>query len=200
MKWLAWIPQTHFISCTAVGMSDLDVSKENKPRRLEENDEIVTYLCSLDEQLSREGLEPSDFEVLVDNVLSEIKTRTASAASDRRTNSTIEKLILVSSVTQLLTCMKMFTPYVIFLARNRFSSHLMQSVLARMGYLLKSGEGYGSDTLDEAQICSVTLAFVEPLFQEFNWLVKDICASHVLRSCVSLLAGIPCIAEKKVTI
>ena len=100
--------------------------KENKPRKLEEGDEAIVYLTALDKQLSAEGLDADDFEVLVGNVLSEVKHRAASAASDRRTNTTIEKLVLVSTLPQLLEIIAGFTPYAVFLARNRCSSHILQ--------------------------------------------------------------------------
>jgi hypothetical protein len=215
-------------------------AKENKPRRLEEgaSDETFTYLRALDDQqLSKEGLEPADLEVLVDNVLSEIKSRAASAASDRRTNDIVEKLILASNLAQAVQFMNLFAPYAVFLARNRFSSHLLQvacklasclrlpvgnfvircgvcclcfaqSLLSRVGLLLKTGD-IGSTVVEEETISAATVGLLSPLLvpnaedgagaaSNFDWLTKDMCASHVLRSALCLLAGLPCIAEKKV--
>lgn len=110
--------------------------KENKPRKLEEGDEAIVYLTALDKQLSAEGLDADDFEVLVGNVLSEVKHRAASAASDRRTNTTIEKLVLVSTLPQLLEIIAGFTPYAVFLARNRYSSHILQVRSSCQGIVL----------------------------------------------------------------
>ena len=42
------------------------------------------------------------------------------------------------------------------------------------------------------------LKFLTPLLTEVHWLAKDISASHVLRSIICLLYGIPVIAERKV--
>ena len=69
------------------------------------------------------GSDGADLEVLIENVLEELKTRTASAACDRTANSAIEKICLLASFQQTLVLMIRFTPYALFLARNRHSSH-----------------------------------------------------------------------------
>ena len=70
-----------------------------KPRRLEE--ETAIYLSGLEPQL--EDADNNDnIEILIDNVLDEIKQRTASAASDRRTNFIIEKICNFANLGQLM--------------------------------------------------------------------------------------------------
>lgn len=195
---------------------DTSPEHDDKPRRLEDNDEVVVYLSALDEQISAQGLDPSEAEILVENVLSEIKNRTASAASDRRTNLVIEKIVFQASLPQLLIIMQRFVQYIIFLSRNRYSSHIIQvgglltsgfpsslprififyqAVFARMCYLLKC-IGYGD--IDENSIRDAVLTFVQPIMAELSWLAKDMCASHVIRSCCCLLAGMPVLSERKV--
>lgn len=93
-----------------------------KPRRLEE--ETATYLIQLEGQF--DDLDNDNSEILVNNVLDEIKQRTASAASDRRTNYIIEKLCLASNIVQLVEIMQRCLPYSIFLTQNRYSSHIIQ--------------------------------------------------------------------------
>ena len=66
----------------------------NKPKRLE--DDIMTYLVSLEEQMAQFGDESDDTkEIFAENVLTEIKQSTASAACDRRTNTVIEKIAIM---------------------------------------------------------------------------------------------------------
>lgn len=99
------------------------------PRRLEANDETVEYLLSLNKQLSENGIDESDgdaVETLLNNVLSEIKSRSASLASDRRTSLIIEKIVLLANITHLMDLCRKLTPYIGFLARNRYSSHVLQ--------------------------------------------------------------------------
>lgn len=99
-----------------------------KPRKLEETDEIVEYLLSLKDQLAT--LSPTsdaeDVDILVENVLLETKSRMASAASDRRTNLVIEKIVSLACFNHLRIVIEGFSPYALFLARNRYSSHIIQ--------------------------------------------------------------------------
>ena len=41
------------------------------------------------------------------------------------------------------------------------------------------------------------LAVIQPVMTEASWLSTDLAASHVVRSAVCLLAGLPVIAERK---
>lgn len=178
-------------------MNDVNESKINNPRRLEIGDEIVTYLTQLDKQLSEQGLDDTDVEeaeALINNVLSEIKSRCASLASDRRTSLVIEKIILKCNLAQLIDLCQRMSPYAVFLARNRYSSHVMQSLISRLCFLLNS-----QDFPDEEseQMSEAVLELLNPIVQEISWLSKDISASHVMRSCFCLLVGIPVIAERK---
>jgi hypothetical protein len=103
-------------------MSD---STQDKPRRLE--DETAQYLSEIDTQfnaLSRDDEDARD--VLVNNVLTEIQARTASAACDRRTNYLIEQLVAHADASLSLLLLQKWTPYAVFLARNRFASHVVQ--------------------------------------------------------------------------
>jgi hypothetical protein len=167
----------------------------NKPRRLE--DDTVTYLTQLDVQLSAEGLEEADKDILVENVLSEIKQRTASAACDRRTNYIIEKLCYSASLPNLMEIVKRVSPYAVFLARNRHASHVLQAILSRLCFILKN-EGIGS--VEEDSLKQTVLEFVGAMLTEISWLAKDLNASHVIRSVICALAGMPVVSERKVCI
>jgi hypothetical protein len=176
--------------------NDNDRDDGDKPRRLEEKDETCAYLISLDAQLQKdqEECEDIDMEILVDNVLEEIKSRTASVACDRRTNLIIEKLVFASNLIQLLEIMNRFTPYIIFLARNRHSSHIMQACLSRLCYILKN-QMLGD--VDENLLKQRVLDFCQPMLSELHWLVKELSATHVIRSAICTLAGMPTISERK---
>lgn len=67
--------------------------------------------------------------ILVANVLNEIKLRTASAACDRRTNYLMEKLCFASNLENLVEILQRFSTYAVFLARNRYSSHVLQVII-----------------------------------------------------------------------
>lgn len=103
--------------------------QHEKPRRLE--DETAEYLAKIELQFT-DDLDPEDRVNLVENVLTEINQRTASASCDRRTNYLIEKLCFAADLKNLLIITRRFTPYAVFLARNRYSSHIMQVQLLLM--------------------------------------------------------------------
>ena len=96
-----------------------------KPRRLE--DDTAEYLMKIEMQLSKDSmLDDDEKNNLIENVLSEVSQRTASASCDRRTNFLIEKLCSTANVKNLIEIFKGFVPYAVFLARNRYSSHILQ--------------------------------------------------------------------------
>ena len=167
-------------------------SAQDKPRRLE--DETADYLAQIEIQFT-DALDQEDKINLVDNVLSEINQRTASAACDRRTNYLIEKLCYAADLKNLLIITRRFIPYAVFLARNRYSSHLIQAILSRFCYILKF-EDFGETPRKEVEEAIEELC--RPVMQEFHWLILEQGASHVARSMLSVLSGIPIIAERKV--
>ena len=172
--------------------------EKGKPRRLDEKD--AAYLTQLDVRLNEDKVsfeDAFDRDVMVANVLSEVKLSTASAACDRRTNGIIEKLCYMSSLTHLLEFMVRFIPYGVFLARNRHSSHVLQAMIVRLCNILKS-EGLGET--DEDYLKTTVLQFVEPILKEISWLSKELCATHVLRSIFCILGGLPVISERKVRV
>ena len=89
-----------------------------------------------------------------------------------------------------------------FLARNRFSSHILQSLISRLCYILRTKgiHGHNDDNdneLDPNELRESFLELINPLIDEISWLIKDICATHVIRAIFSALAGIPVISERK---
>ena len=96
---------------------------QDKPRRLEE--ETVNYLKQIDLQYT-DKIDDEEKTILIDNVLTEIKTRTASALCDRNTNYLLEKMCFSANLSTLLEILKRCLPYAVFLARNRYSSHVLQ--------------------------------------------------------------------------
>lgn len=187
-----------------VGDEEVSTPHGKKPRRVDEH--TVTYLVALETQLAVEGVseglseEDRDLrEALVTNVLSELSQCTASVACDRRTNVVLEKLCYHATLPQLVELMRRFTPYSVFLARQRHASHVFQALIARLCYVLKH-EGISSsvqDEVDEDSLQQVVLALATPVLKETSWLAKELSASHVIRSLLCCLAGMPCVSERK---
>ena len=172
------------------GWEENDDDNISKPRRLEED--LVTYLLSLEKEISAKDVDEETRSVLVENVLSELRKSMASAACDRRTNLMLEKICYAASLANIVDIATHFTPYAVFMARNRHSSHVVQALFARLCHLLKLSEEELPNDLG-----SVILALINPILKEMSWLLKEQAASHVIRSCFCVLAGIPSISERK---
>lgn len=136
-----------------------DSSSSKNPKRLEED--TAEYLLQIDAQWAN-STDEDEVNILVTNVLDEIKMRTASAACDRRTHPIIEKLCLASTMTNLIEIFDRFAPYAVFLARNRHSSHILQAVLSKFSFLMKT---IRLDEFDNERVTSSLLALVEPILQ-----------------------------------
>ncbi len=102
---------------------DSENTENDKPRRLEED--TTNYLRQIETQFT-DKLDNEEKAILVENVLSEIKTRTASATCDRNTNFLMEKICYAANLPNLLEITKRCSTYGVFLARNRYSSHVLQ--------------------------------------------------------------------------
>jgi hypothetical protein len=164
------------------------------PRRMDES--MIAYLTSLDKQLtSGQDVDEEARAVLVDNVLVEMKSCTASAACDRRVNVIVEKICYASSITNIIEILKRFSDYAVFLARNRHSSHIIQAIVARLCCLLKNNGVENSD--QEKELIDATLGFARPVLAEVTWLAKELSASHVIRALICVLAGIPVVSARK---
>eukprot|EP01041_Mallomonas_annulata_P003921 gene3921-7818_t len=171
-------------------MDQTDQEENGKPRRLDE--ETAQYLIQLGNQLSSQKSDEIDGEVLVENVLNEIKTRTGSAASDRRTHEIIEKLCYLSTMKHLLEIIRRFSHYAVFLSENRFSAHVLQASMSKLCNIMKNG--YGEE---EESIVDTMQSLTNPIFGNLIHLMKETNGSHVMRSLISILTGIPVLAERK---
>jgi len=103
-----------------------DSGDSDKPRRLDKD--TAQYLLQIEKQFEMQSAstDPMEIDILVGNVLEEIKLRTACAACDRYTNAIIEKLCYSANFSQLLEIIHRCSPYTLFLAKNRHSSHVLQ--------------------------------------------------------------------------
>lgn len=101
---------------------------DDKPRRLEPATSayLAQIEADLDAAMSSPATDPADIEVLVENVLEEIRVRTASAACDRVANAVVEKLCLAAPLRLVLVIFERIAPYAVFLALNRHSSHVLE--------------------------------------------------------------------------
>ena len=182
---------------------ELDDDGEKKPVRLE--DETASYLAQIESSL--DDIDDSDEEatsLLLENVMDELKSRTASAAADRRTHAVVEKLIFYARLHQCVELTHRLTPYINFLAHNRHASHVLQSLIARVAHLIRN---VGSGTSEEMMLVDDETAYTklgsslkrmfDPILLDFAAMASDINGSHVVRAVFCVCAGLPVIAEKR---
>jgi hypothetical protein len=81
----------------------------------------------------------------------------------------------------------------------RFSFSL-QTIISRLCHIFNNNlfeTDNAEERVEKSSIESIILSFSHPLIHEMYWLGKEMSASHVLRSLLCLLSGLPTIAEKK---
>lgn len=70
----------------------------------------------------------------------------------------------------------------------------LKAILSRLCFLFKSHATAG---VDDDILESTVLDFVRDILSAFKYVATEMCGSHVLRSIICLLAGIPVISERK---
>ncbi|KAJ0403642.1 hypothetical protein P43SY_002457 [Pythium insidiosum] len=178
-----------------------------RPRRLEPD--TLSYLKEVAESLTQSGgdeLTADEAEMMLWNVLEELAPRAASASSDRHGGEIIEAILPRMSDGQLRFFLSKMEGYFSHLWTNRYSSHVLQNVLARAG-LIVDREVSGGDDLDDGDMderlqgtpamSEIIVNMVSELEREWLTLMNDVSASHVWRSVLAVLAGRPLAPEKR---
>lgn len=185
------------------------MNSKTRPRRLE--GDTLEYLKSVQDVLKEVETDPEmDSELMLWNILDELAKRAASAASDRHACDIVERLVDVFTARQLRVLIKNFAGYYTFLWTNRYSSHVLQKILARSGALIQEEEdGVMDDTGDADEtdaetedrkaptLSSLIVEMITEVQPEIKKLCLDVSASHVLRSMLCVLAGRELLAEKR---
>ncbi|CAK4141880.1 unnamed protein product [Aphanomyces euteiches] len=176
-----------------------------RPRRLEPD--TLSYLQEVNSSLLQtvnDGEDAETSRMLVWNVLEEIAPRAASAASDRHACVLIEVLVDHMSAQQLRFFLHKMEGYFSHLWTNRYSSHVLQRVLAKVGPIVQreeDGEADDADDPDRAQdvpaMSTLLVSMCSEVQNEWISLINDVSASHVMRAVLCALAGRAPVAEKR---
>ncbi|ETV69245.1 hypothetical protein, variant [Aphanomyces astaci] len=175
-----------------------------RPRRLEPD--TLAYLQEVNASFL-ENLKDGDVEtsrMLLWNVLEEIAPRVASAASDRHACEFIEVLVDHMSAQQLRFFLHKMEGYFSHLWTNRYSSHVLQRLLSKVGTIVGNevkGEADDDDDPDRAAdvppMSSLIVAMCSEVQAEWLTLINDVSASHVMRAVFCALAGRAPVLEKR---
>ncbi|CAM9849014.1 unnamed protein product [Choristocarpus tenellus] len=167
-----------------------------------------------------DGDEDVDQEQMLDNVLDELKHQTASIMEDRQGSVVAEKLARRLTPLQLRLMLSRCGGYMLSLANNRYSSHVLQTLLSLAGQVVEAelmhGTGFVIDTEGELNgaepdevgtagkeatsvdtMQDVILSLVLELSGVWSELMADISGSHTGRAFLQVLGGLPILAEKR---
>jgi nucleolar protein 9 len=142
--------------------------------------------------------------ILVNNVFEEIAKQEAALSTDKMSSSIIEKVLKHGSDKQLVQFGVGLQGYFLFLASNRYSSHVIQTFLSLAGGVIERAEGGEAEGLERAEVevdgetldmAKIICSFCDEIDKQNGgkWLslARDICGTHVLRSLLMVLGGKP---------
>lgn len=159
-------------------------------------------------------------EQMMDNILDELKHQTASIMEDRQGSVVAEKIVRRLTPLQLRTMLGRCRGYMLSLANNRYSSHVLQTLLSVSGQVVEAeiseGVENGDDTVNTAHgdaaggdnsntgntgkvdlMQNIVLSLVSELSGAWAELLADISGSHVGRGFLQVLGGLPILSEKR---
>ncbi|CAM9791011.1 unnamed protein product, partial [Ectocarpus sp. 6 AP-2014] len=201
------------------------------PRRAAK--EIISYLSQVETVIDQYAQDDHSYggaddddddddvgrEQLIDNILEELKHQTASIMEDRQGSVVAEKMARRLSPLQLRTMLSRCRGYMLSLANNRYSSHVLQTLLSVAGQVVED-EISGDDDADEEEgaqhyeeepgtaavsdgskkidkMQDILLSLVSELSGAWAELFADISGSHVGRGFLQVLGGMPVLSEKR---
>ena len=190
------------------------------PRRAAK--EIISYLSQVEpviDQFAQDdhsygagGDDDEDEDVgreqMMDNILEELKHQTASIMEDRQGSVVAEKIARRLTPLQLRTMLGRCRGYMLSLANNRYSSHVLQTLLSVAGPVVEAelsedNDADGIDGVDGGvdgkvdRMQDVVLSLVSELSGAWAELLADISGSHVGRGFLQVLGGLPILSEKR---
>ena len=147
-------------------------------------------------------------EQMMDNILEELKHQTASIMEDRQGSVIAEKIVRRLTPLQLRVMLSRCRGYMLSLANNRYSSHVLQTLLSVAGPVIGAEVSGGDDDTylgDESnankqevdRMQDVVLSLVSELSGTWAELLADVSGSHVGRGFLQVLGGLPILSEKR---
>lgn len=149
-------------------------------------------------------------EQMLDNVLEELKHQTASIMEDRKGSVVAEKIARRLTPVQLRVVLSRCRGYMASLANNRYSSHVLQTLLSFAGDVVEQELSVGDE--DEAgfvidtegdhaekpdPLQDILISLVSELKGTWAELMENISGSHVGRAFLQVLGGLPILTEQR---
>lgn len=152
-------------------------------------------------------------EQMLENVLEELKHQTASIMEDRHGSVVAEKIARRLTPLQLRVMLSRCRGYMLSLSNNRYSSHVLQTLLSLVGQTVEAEISYSdtaasvnhvheerstpsvSDQVDLMQ--DIVVSLVAELKGTWAELLYDVSGSHTGRGFVQVLGGLPILSERR---
>ncbi|PUU76982.1 armadillo-type protein [Tuber borchii] len=159
------------------------------------NEEELEYFRKADEILELNQFGDKDESVLfIENVWKEANGKELKIANSQGCSRLLEKLILMSSPSQLKSLWQKFTGHFLNLAQHRFASHCCEMLFQRSVWIASKEmeDDYVDDTATDELFASMESLFLHML-NELEPQLKHLCtdrfASHIIRGLLLLLSG-----------
>ena len=149
-------------------------------------------------------------EQMMDNILEELKHQTASIMEDRQGSVVAEKIVRRLTPLQLRVMLSRCGGYMLSLANNRYSSHVLQTLLSVAGAVIEAevsdDDAYrgeepsttaAGDPREVSLMQDVVISLVSELSGTWAELLADVSGSHVGRGFLQVLGGLPILTEKR---
>jgi len=191
---------THLLSSN---LNDSKESNDSSPKSKESPDfdrgpplapESINYMRTLSDQLETLLINrclteiKEELDLLSNALIKQVKESPFRTLVNRQGSQLFEKFLSVASIDSSTVMLQTITPYVRYLAEDRLSSHVMQTLFSRAPSFLKEE----FDTDSQSSNKSFTSAFkyaMNSLFDgDRNVFIDEHC-SHVVRTCIEALCG-----------
>ena len=185
-----------------------EVQTHGKRTNLDKDKNLANMVEESDEE--EEDLE-DEMTLMVNNIIEEIKMKAASIAEDRNASSIFEKLIFLCNRKQLLIIFESLSTYIVSLSINRYSSHVLETILSMCGPFVDEemdrlsendldtigNESNAVDNNLEKYLYLLILKAADEMFNFFNEISSHLCGNHVIRAIIHVLNGRPILAKSR---
>lgn len=168
----------------------------------------LTYFHQAEQTLNLNTFQtPLERQMFVQSVFEEARGKELKLVTNQICSKLMERLILDSSLHQMIQLSNAFTGKFVELSKQKYSSHVLESYIVRMAALVEreiiskgvnadnkyteeDGEGYGEE--EDEEDFNVELKFlsmIDEFVPKIKSMMKDKYASHVLRLTLLVLSG-----------
>ena len=158
--------------------------------------QTLEYLKRVEVMIDTKQLDsnPEERRLFINNVLAELQHDEYRICCDLLCSRVLEKLFSVCSSYQVNSFAIRLHDHVINLAANRYGSHVLQAIIARVPASLvaqQDDDTHQEGEPDIGRLSNTFLTMCETLADNISDVINDAYGAHVLAACLLTLAGLP---------